>query len=153
MKSNNPYLKELEGMLTPYVHSISQVIHKFGNDMMKERRMPIAIDQLPVLMTVFLGENLTQQDIATYSKRDKSSVKRTLSVFEKKGLIKIVAHPEDKRKTIVQTTDAGDFVAEQVRQMIHEAEEKIFSFLTKKARKELLETLKNVLERINPEQC
>ncbi|HEY0298879.1 MAG TPA: MarR family transcriptional regulator [Arachidicoccus sp.] len=153
MKSDNPYLKELEGMLTLYIHSISQIIDKLGSEMMKEKKMPIDMDQLPVLMCVFLGEHLSQQEIATYAKRDKSSVKRTLTVFEKKGLIKIVPHAEDKRKTIVQTTDAGNFIAEQVRQMTHDAEEKIFSFLTKKAKKELLVTLKDVLERIKSASC
>lgn len=148
IENNNPYWKELEGFITLYIHSISKVIDRLGREMMKEKKMPVDMDQLPVLMCVFLGEKLTQQEIATYTERDKASVKRTLSVLQKKGLIKIVAHPDDKRKTLVQTTDTGNFVTEQIRQMIHEAENKIFSFLTKKAKKELLETLKDVLGRL-----
>lgn len=151
IENNNPYWKELEGFITLYIHSISKVIDRLGRGMMKEKKMPIDMDQLPVLMCVFLGEALTQQEIATYTERDKASVKRTLSVLEKKGLIKIVAHPNDKRKTLVQTTDTGNFVTEQIRQMIREAEDKIFSFLNKKAKKELLETLKNVLSRLEPD--
>ncbi len=153
MNTENPYLDEIKGMLTYHIHRISHLIQLKGGQVMKEKEIPIDMDQLPVLMCVFLGEGISQQEVAGYCDRDKASVKRTLTVFEKKGLIKITPNAEDKRKTIVQTTDAGNFITEQIREMIREAEKEIFSFLNKKERKELLENLQRILSKIESAGC
>ncbi|MDE1193035.1 MAG: MarR family transcriptional regulator [Arachidicoccus sp.] len=152
-KIDNPYLEELNEMIMLHVHIIGKRINELGAKMMKEKRMPLDLDQLPVLICVFLEENLSQQEVATFVNRDKSSVNRTLSVFQKKGLIEISKHPEDARKTIIKPTTTGIFIAEQVKQMMYEAEAEIFSFLSKKTRKELLETLKDISERISENEC
>jgi DNA-binding MarR family transcriptional regulator len=153
MDIENPYLTEIKGTLTYHIHRISHLIQLRGNQLIKEKEIPIDMDQLPVLMCVFFGDNISQQEVASVCNRDKAYVKRTLTVFEKKGLIKILPHPKDKRKTIVQTTDVGNFVTEQIREMIYEAEKEMFSFLNNRERKELLENLQRILSKVEISGC
>jgi|GEM_PF-757213 len=147
MENKNPYLKEMDGMLTRYIGGLGKLLVEEGRLKMKQKKMPIDIDQLPVLICIFLSKQITQQEIATSVNRDKSSVKRTVTLFQKKGLVEIKPHQKDKRKTVVLMTDVGCFVANQVKEVMHEIENSVFSFMSKKSRKELLETLKNVFEK------
>jgi DNA-binding MarR family transcriptional regulator len=147
MEINNPYLKEMDGMLIRYIGSIGKLIMEQGRLKMKEKRMPIDMDQLPVLMCIYLSKEITQQEISTYVNRDKSSIKRTVTLLHKKGLIELHPHQNDKRKTIVSMTDVGNFVADRVKEVMHEIEDATFFFLSKKSKKELLGTLKNILEK------
>ena len=144
MEVDNPYLKELDGMLTRYIVSIAKLVTDQSRERMKKKKAPIDIDQLPVFMCIFLMGELTQQEIAVLINRDKSSVKRTIALLQKKGLIVVSPHLTDKRKTIVSTTDTGNFVAEQVRKEMRNTESSLFSFLDKKEKSKLLATLKSV---------
>lgn len=152
MKTDHPYLKELESTITFHIHRLSHLISRQGAVKMREEGLPIDMDQLPVLMCVFLGGGITQQEIATVSDRDKASVKRTLTVLEKRGLINVRPHSEDKRKTIVQTTDAGNYIAGRIREMVRLSEQELFSFLSDKARNELLSKLQLILNKIELER-
>jgi DNA-binding MarR family transcriptional regulator len=147
MENNNPYLKEVDGLLTRYIGGLGKMIIEQGRLKMKEKRMPIDMDQLPVLMCIFLSKQITQPEISDYVNRDKSSVKRTITLLHKKGLIELHPHQNDKRKTIISMTDVGNFVADRVKEVMHEIEDTTFSFLSKKSKKELLNTLKNIFER------
>ncbi|MDR0792622.1 MAG: MarR family transcriptional regulator [Chitinophagaceae bacterium] len=147
MENNNLYLKEMNDMLTRYIGGLNKLMVEQGRLKMKEKRMPIDMDQLPVLMCIFLSKQITKQEIAAYVHRDKSSIKRTIAQFQKKGLVEMRLHEHDKRKTIVSMTDTGNFVAEQLKAVMHEIENSVFSFMTKKSRKELLETLKKIFEK------
>lgn len=137
----------MDSSLTRYVGGLGKLIIEQGRLKMKEKKMPIDIDQLPVLMCIFLSKQLIQQEIAAYVNRDKSSVKRTITLLQKKGLVEIQADQNDKRKTIVSMTDAGNFVAEQVKEVVHEIENSVFSSLSKKSKRELLNTLKGICEK------
>lgn len=134
-------------MLTRYVTALNKMIMEQGRLKMREKKVPLGIEQLPVLMCIFLTKEISQQEIALYVSRDKSSVKRTVTLLQKKGLVTVHSHQDDKRKTIVSMTEAGNFVAEQVKQVAREVEDATFSSLSKKSKKELLDTLKNVFEK------
>lgn len=126
-----------------HLHRINKMIFHIIAEYMNKKTLSINPTQLPVLLTVFSHDGLSQQEIATLTVRDKSSIQRTLTSFHKQGLVEFLTDKTDKRKKITVTTAKGDEIATIVRKVVLQTEEKIkASFLNQE------ESYENYLHKI-----
>lgn len=111
------------------------------------RGFTFQFDQVPVLAIVHLAGDslLSQQDIATLIKRDKSSVRRSLQVLERDGYVQTLADAADKRKKLIRLTDKGKLVVE----MAFHTASRFDDFLTEELNPDELHQLNQTLKKMH----
>ncbi len=142
------FFSEMKDSLLFQMHRIHSVMFRVANGLIQKAAVPIKIEQLPVLMTVFDFRKLSQQEVADIISRDKSSVQRTVVALQKKGLVQVEADEKDKRKNILSTTETGTFVATQIRDIMRKVEEEIFSAFESSDRLTTINVIKETADRL-----
>lgn len=130
------------------IHRIQKVIFRRGNHIFQEAKVPLQLEQFPILLTAHAMEGMSQQEIADVTHRDKSSIQRTLGTLEKKGLIKIVQDANDKRRNLVYVTEGGKFLAEKIKELMKRAEQEAFSVLDPEERENAIANMKEVADKL-----
>lgn len=74
----------------------------------------LAVEQLPVLMAIYHNPGRYQQEIATLTYRDKSSVQRTVINLERKGYVHIIGDRTDRRRKLLVLTRKGCELSEKI---------------------------------------
>ena len=98
---------------------INMNLFKIAHTLLKDEPLCNSIkrEQFPVFMVLYENPSMTQQEIANMLLRDKSSVQRTISSFEQKGLVTISHSETDKRTNIVSLTEEGIKIAENANKL------------------------------------
>ncbi|HET8573488.1 MAG TPA: MarR family transcriptional regulator [Edaphocola sp.] len=123
-------------------HHIHNIMFRVANKMINASAVPVKMEQLPVLMTLFYFKAQSQQSVANHINRDKSSVLRTAQALEKKGLLAFTKDEKDARRKVLALTETGKFVAIQVEDLVRDIEKEIGAALSDRPKSELLEILK-----------
>ena len=105
-------------------------ILKECDKLFREKDFPFELDQVQILIVLYYSKGLSQQEIGTRLQRDKASINRTVALFSKKGLLKIVPDKEDRRKTRVELTTVGKDLAKQTVAILVKYERSLASALT-----------------------
>jgi len=129
-------------------HYIHNIMFRVANKMINASSVPIKMEQLPVLMTLFYFNEQSQQLVADRVNRDKSSVLRTAQALEKKGLLAFKKDEQDARRKVLALTETGKFVAIQVEDLIRDIEKEIGAALSDRPKNEILEILKQSAEKL-----
>lgn len=108
----------------------------------------LQMDHYPVLMTLDAIKNLSQQELADILMRDKSSVQRTITLLQRKGLVAVSQDAQDKRKNIVTLTEKGLEKALSSRQMLRQIDHSAFADFTIKERGEALQAIHDLAEKL-----
>jgi len=81
----------------------------------------IPAESLGILLTVYYSDTeAIQQDIADIVKKDKSAVLRQIDNLEKKNLVQRIVAPNDRRRNIIQITDEGLNLIDEVNNKLDE---------------------------------
>ena len=87
------------------IGSTRRVILKELNAAFIEHNIPLTIEQYIFLHTLKRQDGeVTQQDMANLTCKDKSTVLRTIDILEKMGLVQRLGDTEDRRKKILKIT-------------------------------------------------
>lgn len=146
------FFSEMKDSLLFQMHRIHSVMFRVANGLIQKAAVPVKIEQLPVLMTVYDFRKLSQQEVADIISRDKSSVQRTVVALQKKGLVQVSADEKDKRKNILSTTETGAFVATQIRDIMKRVEEEIFEAFESKDRQNTINVIKSTADKLENSQ-
>lgn len=110
-----------------------------------KHNIPITIEQYIFLHALRSMEgDVTQQDMANHTCKDKSAVLRTIDVLEKQELVRRSQVAGDRRKNTIISTEKCD----QLFERIFDIEEGIFKALTENISNEDYETTLRVLGQI-----
>ncbi|WP_158559158.1 MarR family winged helix-turn-helix transcriptional regulator [Deminuibacter soli] len=135
--------KELQRLFAFHMHRIKCAVFRVLNKKLVSMRLPVQMEQIPVLFTLF-NSDLSQQEIANRTERDKSSIQRTVRLLEEKNLVVIQQDQFDKRKNIVHLTAEGKCVTGKIRKTLIEAEDEVFSAVEEKDREDFFRVLKRI---------
>ncbi|WP_207423960.1 MarR family winged helix-turn-helix transcriptional regulator [Desertivirga brevis] len=120
------------------------ILKVLGNAFVKHD-IPITIEQYIFLHGLRSMEgDVTQQDMANHTCKDKSAVLRTIDVLEKQELVKRSQVAGDRRKNTISATEQCDRLFDR----IFEIEEGVFKALTEDISNEDYETTIRVLRQI-----
>lgn len=139
---------EMEGTLTFQMRRIHNAMFKVANRLMQEEALPLKAEQLPVLMVVYSSKGISQQEIAAAVYRDKSSVMRTINMMEQKGWVMVTANQFDKRRNEISVTETGKFLARQVMNILHKAEDELFSAFDQNDKQEAITLMRQTADKI-----
>lgn len=145
---NQEFFERKNESLIFQFHHIHNAMFRIANKMINASSVPVKMEQLPVLMTLYWLKEQSQQQVANRISRDKSSVLRTVSALEKKGLITNKKDIRDGRRKVLTLTDTGNFVALQIIDLIREIENQITGALTDRPKNEVLGLLKKAAEKL-----
>ncbi len=140
--------KELQRLFAFHMHRIKCAVFRSLNKKLGDSRCAVQMEQIPVLFTLFTNGDLSQQEIANLTERDKSSIQRTVRLLEEKGLVAIQQDQFDKRKNIVHITADGKCVTSKIRKILIEAEEEVFSAVNEGDRDDFFRILKDISDSI-----
>lgn len=140
--------KRNESMMFQF-HQIHNAMFRIANQKITNSSVPVKMEQLPVFMTLFWLKEQSQQEIADHVHRDKSSVLRTVTALEKKGLVMNKKDHSDGRRKVLMLTETGKFVAGQIINLITEIETEIAGALTDRPKPEFLEILKKASQKLD----
>lgn len=144
----NNFFSEMNDTLIFQMHRIHSVMFRVANSLIQEASVPVKMEQLPILMCIYNCGSVSQQEVADIVHRDKSSVQRTVVVLEKKGLITITQDKKDKRRNILRTTETGNFVALQIKDIVKKVEEEIFSAFNSEDKLNTINTIKETADKL-----
>jgi DNA-binding MarR family transcriptional regulator len=130
-------------------HHIHNAMFRIANKKINASSVPVKMEQLPVLMTLYWLKEQSQQQVADHINRDKSSVLRTVLALEKKGLIVNKKDDLDNRRKVLTLTDTGKFVAIQIVDLIKEIEIEIVAALTERPKSEFVAYLKKAGDKLD----
>lgn len=139
---------EMRDTLFFQIHRIQKSMFRKGNQIFQEAKIPLQLEQFPILMTAYAHDALSQQEIAELTHRDKSSIQRTLVTLERKGFVKIVQDANDKRRNLVHVTDAGKYMAERIKELMKRIEQETFKILEEQERKEAIDNMKRIADKL-----
>ncbi|WP_207425117.1 MarR family winged helix-turn-helix transcriptional regulator [Pedobacter sp. SYSU D00535] len=83
-----------------------RLILKKMNEALSENQIPLTLEQFLFLATIKDNEgDLTQQDLANLTCKDKSAILRTIDILESKGLVERKLDTTDRRKNFIVMTE------------------------------------------------
>ncbi|HWY37869.1 MAG TPA: MarR family transcriptional regulator [Bacteroidia bacterium] len=101
-----------------------------------------------VLILIEQKQNCTQQYISDTLQIDKVSMVKIIDEFAKKGLVKRIQNPKDRREYFIELTAKGHKILPQIHKGIRELNDVAFKGLTQKERKEFYQTLVKVSDNV-----
>jgi len=97
-----------------------------------------------VLTVIARRPGMTQQELATMSNVDRSSMVALLDDFEVRGLAERRSHPGDRRKRTIHLTDKGEKTLRELQGEARRAGQEFFGRLDEGERKELQRLLRKL---------
>jgi|NOAtaT_6_FD_contig_91_107112_length_6098_multi_3_in_0_out_0_2 DNA-binding MarR family transcriptional regulator len=97
-------------LLVEHIRGFVHVIGKLGEKRFVEHGMPINLKQHYLMSLVSKSDEITQTELAEHLKLDKSAVLREIDDLENRGLLMRISDAKDRRKKILQLTDAGKMI-------------------------------------------
>ncbi len=143
------FFSELNDTFFFQIHRIQKALFRHTNRLMHESGIDLQVEQFPVLMTVSALKSVSQREIAELTMRDKSSIQRSVTTLQRKGLIDVVQDGDDKRKHVVTLTSAGNAIAKKVRNALRDSEDSVFSHMNKAERETAIQSAKSLADQLD----
>jgi len=115
---------------------------------MTEAGIDLPLEQLPILVILQNKGTLSQRELSDITLRDKSSILRSVSALQKKGLIKIEQDNTDKRKNNIDLSIEGKELATQIKKLMRKAEDDALSVFPEAERALAFQTVKGYADKL-----
>lgn len=116
--------------------------------LMTEAGIQLPMEQLPILVILQKHGTLSQRELSDITLRDKSSILRSISALQKKGLLVIEQDSTDKRKNNIDLSTTGKELAIQIKRLMRKAEEDALSVFPEAERALALQTVKSYADKL-----
>jgi len=136
--------KEFKTSLGPWIGRTMKLIDYKIEEVLSENDLDLSKMQFIILKNVQENEGISQNDLAFFSKRDKSSLTRMINTLIKKGYITKCCSKEDKRKNNIHITPKGVEIISEATPYFHTMARLIENNLTE----EEIEVAKNIFKKI-----
>ena len=110
-------------LLLEQIKRVSTFLHRMGGKLLQEHEVTLQVDQLAVFLTVQMHPGISQQEIANFACRDKSSINRTIKKLEQQGLVQTSVSPADKRLNQILMTPLGVLESQKIEKVGIELDE------------------------------
>lgn len=105
----------------------AQAARNFLMASLNENGIDMTIEQFKVMVVLWKEQSATQQSIADFVGKDKTSITRLIAGLEKRSLITRKTDKNDKRCNLVTLTNEGKALEKPTMQVLSEANAKIHS--------------------------
>ena len=113
------------------VMRIRKALYRRTTVLMMEAGVQLHIDQMSILIILLKKGTLSQRELSDITLRDKSSIIRSISALQKKGLLMVEHDNVDKRKNNIDLSPRGKELAARIVKLKRKAENEVLSVLPK----------------------
>jgi DNA-binding MarR family transcriptional regulator len=106
------------------IHTV-RYLFKATDHILSVNKIPLAGDQVPLLMLSAQCEGSSMNDLAKIIEKDKAGILRGLRSLENRGLIQFKDAATDKRKRLVYLTPSGQDILKQIMKNIGKIEKQL----------------------------
>ncbi len=110
---------EFKNSLGPWIGRTMKVIDERIEELLSENKIDISKMQFVILKNIELNDGIYQNQLAFFSKRNKSTLTRMINTLIKKGYIIKCSSEEDKRKNHIHLTEAGKKIIKKATPHFH----------------------------------
>jgi DNA-binding MarR family transcriptional regulator len=93
--------------------TLQAATYKMLKIFIRQEKIPLKAEQLPVMMCIYDHGILCQQEIANAVFRDKSSIQRTVAKLEYYGFVEIRQNMDKRKKSLV-LSETGKAIAKKI---------------------------------------
>ncbi|TWW01594.1 MarR family winged helix-turn-helix transcriptional regulator [Chitinophaga pinensis] len=106
------------------VSNLRDAMRHFVQRRLREQNIDLTFEMLQVINTLSEKGEINQQEIANLLNKDKTSITYLLDNLSKRGLVRRVEDPADRRNKIIHMTDAGRKITDLLTPIVEELHEK-----------------------------
>ncbi len=115
---------------------------------LRKNSINVSTEEWRILFYLWIGDGITQKNLAEQSSKDKTTITRQINNMEKKGLVLRKTNPKDKRHRLIFLTDYAKGIEKQTFEVaqgvLEKAEEDISSQDIKVLKKVLKQIINNL---------
>jgi DNA-binding MarR family transcriptional regulator len=134
----------IENSLIPWLGKTVKLIDNNIDDILFENNIDLSRQQFIVLKNIIKNEGITQNELAFFANRNKSSLTRMIAILERKGYVIKHHCKNDKRKFKLKISDLGLEVIEEATPYFSEFVNRLENDISKEEKK----LIQNILEKI-----
>jgi DNA-binding MarR family transcriptional regulator len=135
---------EFKNSLGPWIGRTMKIIDERIEELLSENDIDLSKMQFVILKTIKDNDGVCQNQLASFSKRNKSSLTRMVNTLINKGYITKYSSKEDKRKNHIHLTSDGAKIIEKATPIFI----LMASTIEKNLKSEEIELAKNILKTI-----
>ncbi|MEN8928124.1 MAG: MarR family transcriptional regulator [Flavobacteriales bacterium] len=135
---------EFKNSLGPWIGRTLKLIEHRIEEILSQHDIDLSRMQFVVLKTIAENDGISQNELAFFAKRDKSSLTRMINTLINKGYINKCSSQEDKRKNHIHITSHGTEILEKAIPHFR----KMAACIEQNLSVEEIETTKQILKKI-----
>ena len=143
MNTKEDYI-DFENSIGPWMGITVKMVEYYLQALFNEHGLDLSKEQMIILKKLHGQDGLNQNELASLTFRDKSSMARLLSKMEKKNYIQRKQSKEDKRINLVFLTEKGRTIFKQTRPALKKLINTMEENITMEEKKQMIKILKKV---------
>src|SRR5690606_32391508 len=116
-----------------------------------QRDFDITIDQWSIINILFQENPMTHKELAELSGKDQPTLTRIMDILIKKGLVRRVEHPTDRRALQLQLTDEGKIKVDNLSPLVAEVRMKAWENLSEEDFEHFVRILNTIYSNLEKE--
>ena len=148
-EAGEAFFAELKDTFFFQTQRIHKAFFRQCNYLLQEAGIDVPLEQFPVLLTTYSMKSVSQREIADITLRDKSSIQRSVTALQRKGLLTITQDGTDKRKHVITLTPEGIALAKKTKQILRKGEDSIFIHFTAEERAQAILSMRNIADKLD----
>lgn len=113
-------MEKLNDILFYNMDKAIRTYRNYAQKRLREHGYKITIDQWLIIRAILENPGIMQQELAENVFKDNASVTRIIALLVQSGYLEKEINPEDRRKTILEVTDAGKSIIRKVQDLVLE---------------------------------
>ncbi len=143
MNTKEDYI-DFENSIGPWMGITVKMVEYYLQALFNEHGLDLSKEQMIILKKLHGHDGLNQNELASLTFRDKSSMARLLSKMDKKNYIQRKQSKEDKRINLVFLTEKGRTIFKQTRPALKKLINTMEENITMEEKKLMIKILKKV---------
>lgn len=143
MNTKEDYI-DFENSIGPWMGITVKMVEYYLQALFNEHGLDLSKEQMIILKKLHEQDGLNQNELASLTFRDKSSMARLLSKMDKKNYIQRKQSKEDKRINLVFLTEKGRTIFKQTRPALKKLINTMEENITMEEKKLMIKILKKV---------
>ena len=141
--------RDLEGRHGPTILCLGRVFERRLMRALAQAGLGVTPAQARIVMKLHFQGPLSQQDLASRTDVEPSTLVGTLDIMEREGLATREANPQDRRAHLVRLTEGGEALVPRLLGLIDLVEAEIEDLFPGRERERLQESLERLIERLS----
>jgi DNA-binding MarR family transcriptional regulator len=141
--------RDLEGRLGPTILCLGRVFERRLMRALAQAGLGVTPAQARIVMKLHFQGPLSQQELASRTDVEPSTLVGTLDIMEREGLATREANPQDRRAHLVRLTEGGEALVPRLLGLIDLVEAEIEDLFPGRERERLQESLERLIERLS----